>query len=83
MTVRFKMTNKGEVAILPRKDYEAMAAKVQEVDEDIGTVRLVARERGKRLPLACRSFRKKALTELSPAIMHCVCFASGRPSEWW
>jgi hypothetical protein len=36
MTVRFKMTNKGEVAILPRKDYEALAAKAQEVDEDIG-----------------------------------------------
>jgi ribosome-binding protein aMBF1 (putative translation factor) len=45
MTVRFKMTNKGEVAILPRKDYEALAAKAQEVDEDIGTARLVARAR--------------------------------------
>jgi transcriptional regulator with XRE-family HTH domain len=43
MTVRFKMTNRGEVAILPRKDYEALAAKAQEADEDIGTVRLVAR----------------------------------------
>ncbi len=45
MTVRFKMTNKGEVAIRPRKDYEALAAKAQEVDEDIGTARLVARAR--------------------------------------
>ena len=45
MTVRFKMTNRGEVAILPRKDYEALAAKAQEADEDIGTVRLVARAR--------------------------------------
>lgn len=45
MTVRFKMTNKGEVAILPRKDYEALAAKAQEFDEDIGTARLVARAR--------------------------------------
>jgi ribosome-binding protein aMBF1 (putative translation factor) len=45
MTVRFKMTNKGQVAILPRKDYEALAAKAQEVDEDIGTARLVARAR--------------------------------------
>jgi ribosome-binding protein aMBF1 (putative translation factor) len=45
MTVRFKMTNKGEVAILPRKDYEALAAKAQEVEEDIGTARLVARAR--------------------------------------
>jgi hypothetical protein len=39
------MTDKGEVAILPRKDYEALAAKAQEVDEDIGTARLVARAR--------------------------------------
>jgi hypothetical protein len=42
MSVRFKMTTRGEVAILPRKDYEALAAKAQEADEDIGTVRLVA-----------------------------------------
>jgi hypothetical protein len=45
MNVRFKMTSKGEVAILPRKDYEALAAKAQEADEDIGTARLVARAR--------------------------------------
>jgi hypothetical protein len=34
MNVRFKMTRKGEVAILARKDYEALAAKAQEADED-------------------------------------------------
>jgi hypothetical protein len=45
MTVRFKMTSKGEVAILPRKEYEALAARAQEVDEDLGTARLVARAR--------------------------------------
>ena len=45
MNVRFKMTNKGEVAILPRKDYEALAAKAQEVDEDFCTARLAARAR--------------------------------------
>jgi hypothetical protein len=45
MNVRFKMTNKGEIAILPRKDYEALAAKAQEADEDVGTARLVARAR--------------------------------------
>src|SRR5450432_395307 len=45
MNVRFKKTDKGEVAILPRKDYEALAAKAQEVDEDFGTARLVARAR--------------------------------------
>ena len=43
MNVRFKMTSKGEVAILPRKDYEVLAAKAQEADEDFGTARLAAR----------------------------------------
>ena len=47
MKVQFKMTNKGEVAILPRKDYEVLAAKAQEADEDFGTARLVARARRK------------------------------------
>jgi Helix-turn-helix len=45
MNVRFKMTNKGEIAILPRKEYEALAAKAREADEDFGTARLVARAR--------------------------------------
>jgi hypothetical protein len=45
MNVRFKRTNKGEVAILPRKEYEVLAAKAQEADEDFGTARLVARAR--------------------------------------
>ena len=45
MNVRFKKTDKGEVAILPRKDYEALAAKAAEADEDLGTARLVARAR--------------------------------------
>jgi hypothetical protein len=45
MNVRFKMTNKGEIAILARKDYEALAAKAREADEDVGTARLVARAR--------------------------------------
>jgi hypothetical protein len=45
MNVRFKKTDKGEFAILPRKDYEALAAKAQEADEDFGTARLVARAR--------------------------------------
>ena len=45
MNVRFKMTDKGEVAILPRKHYEALAAKAREADEDVGTARLVARAR--------------------------------------
>lgn len=45
MNVRFKKTDKGEVAILPRKEYEALAAKAAEADEDIGAARLVARAR--------------------------------------
>jgi hypothetical protein len=43
MTVRFKKTGKGEVAILPRKEYEALVAKAKEADEDAGMARLVAR----------------------------------------
>jgi hypothetical protein len=45
MNVRFKKTDKGEIAILPRKEYEALAARAAEADEDIGTARLVARAR--------------------------------------
>jgi hypothetical protein len=39
------MTNKGEIAILPRKEFEALAAKAREADEDFSTARLVARAR--------------------------------------
>jgi hypothetical protein len=45
MNVRFQKTAKGEVAILPRKEYEALAARAAEADEDAGTARLVARAR--------------------------------------
>jgi len=45
MNVRFKKIGKNEMAILPRKEYEALAAKAREVDEDVGTARLVARAR--------------------------------------
>jgi hypothetical protein len=45
MNVRFQKTPRGEVAILARKDYEALVAKAAEADEDIGTARLVARAR--------------------------------------
>jgi Helix-turn-helix len=41
MNVRFQKTARGEVAILPRKDYEALVAKAAEADEDTGTARLV------------------------------------------
>lgn len=45
MNVRFQKTPKGEMAILPRKDYEALVARAAEADEDAGTARLVARAR--------------------------------------
>lgn len=45
MNVRFQKTARGEVAILPRKDYEALVAKAAEADEDKGTARLVTRGR--------------------------------------
>jgi len=45
MNVRFQKTARGEVAILSRKDYEALIAKAAEADEDIGTARAVARAR--------------------------------------
>lgn len=45
MTVRFQKTARGEVAIIPRKEYEALVAKAAEADEDAGTARLVARAR--------------------------------------
>ncbi len=45
MSVRFQKTPRGEVAILPRKEYEALAAKAAEAEEDAGTIRLVARAR--------------------------------------
>jgi hypothetical protein len=42
MNVRFQKTPRGEVAILPRKDYEDLVARAAEADEDKGTARLVA-----------------------------------------
>jgi len=45
MNVRFQKTARGEIAILSRKDYEALVAKAAEADEDAGTARLVARAR--------------------------------------
>jgi len=45
MSVRFQKTPRGEVAILPRKDYELLVAKASEADEDAGTARVVARAR--------------------------------------
>jgi DNA-binding XRE family transcriptional regulator len=43
MKVRFKATPKGEVAIVPRAEYERLKSLESEVEEDAGTARLVAR----------------------------------------
>jgi DNA-binding XRE family transcriptional regulator len=40
--VTFKSSPKGEMAILPRGDYEALVARLNEKIEDAGTMRLVA-----------------------------------------
>ena len=43
MTVRFETTPNGEMAILPRADYERLKKLADEAMEDAGTARLVAR----------------------------------------
>lgn len=43
MTVRFQTTPQGEVAILPRAEYERLKKVDEEAREDVGTARLVAR----------------------------------------
>jgi hypothetical protein len=45
MTVRFEKTSRGEVAILPRTEYEALLERAAEADEDAGTARVVERGR--------------------------------------
>jgi uncharacterized protein involved in propanediol utilization len=45
VNVRFQKTARGEVAIIPRKEYEALLARAAEADEDAGAARLVARAR--------------------------------------
>ncbi len=45
MSVQFKKTDKGEVAILPRAEYDRLVARAAEADEDVGTARLVAHAR--------------------------------------
>jgi DNA-binding XRE family transcriptional regulator len=43
MKVKFKATPDGEVAIVPRAEYERLKTLESEVEEDAGTARLVAR----------------------------------------
>jgi hypothetical protein len=60
MNVRFKKTDKGEIAILPRKEYERLVAKAAEADEDAGTARLVARAR-KEIAAGARLIAKQVI----------------------
>ncbi len=43
MKVKFKMTSDGEVAIMPRAEYDRLRTLAAEAEEDFGTARLVAR----------------------------------------
>lgn len=43
MTVKFTQTAKGEMAVMPRAEYERLRKLASEAEEDIGTARLVAR----------------------------------------
>ena len=43
MKIKFKVTPDGEVAIVPRAEYERLKAIEQEAEEDSGTLRLIAR----------------------------------------
>jgi DNA-binding XRE family transcriptional regulator len=43
MKVKFKATPGGEVAIVPRAEYERLKTLESEVEEDAGTARLIAR----------------------------------------
>jgi len=55
MKVEFRKTPAGEVAIIPRAEYERLMVLSNEAEEDVGTARLVAqakRDKGVRLPLA-------------------------------
>jgi DNA-binding XRE family transcriptional regulator len=55
MKVEFRQTPSGEVAIVPRAEYERLKALSDEAAEDIGTAKLVARakqDKGLRLPIA-------------------------------
>jgi hypothetical protein len=45
MAVKYQKTPRGEVAILPRKEYERLVARASEADEDVGTARIVERAR--------------------------------------
>src|SRR4051812_21939058 len=54
MKVEFRQTPTGEVAIIPRAEYERLKTLADEIAEDIGTAKLVARakqDKGLLLPM--------------------------------
>jgi hypothetical protein len=71
MSVRFQKTPCGEVAILPRKDYELLVAKASEADEDAGTARIVARAR-KEIANGCPLMPKDAVDRMAKSAQHAI-----------
>jgi len=57
MSVRFQKTPRGEVAILPRKDYEALVSRLRRLMK-MPVQRVWLQERAMRLPAARRCYRK-------------------------
>jgi len=56
MTVRFEETQTGEFAILPRDEYEALVARVEEAEEEEATARLVAQAMAEGGPFVPKEF---------------------------
>src|SRR5215472_6780733 len=77
MNVRFKKTNKGEVAILPRKEYEVLAAKAREARRSLRYCALGCAGAQTDLPMAYYSFRNKSLIESPTERTRCARSASG------
>jgi uncharacterized protein involved in propanediol utilization len=63
MTVRFERTLKGEVAILPRAEYQRLRKLADEALEDAGTARLVTRAK-KEIAAGMRPVPKETVDRL-------------------
>ncbi len=57
MKVRFMTTSNGEVAVLPRAEYERLRELANEAEEDAGMVRVIARAK-RRSPRGHRCCRR-------------------------
>jgi hypothetical protein len=66
MTVRFQKTANGEVAILPRAEYEQLAARAAEVDEDVGTAKIVVRAKREVAALIPKQFADRIASGENP-----------------